>query len=239
MKQLSGSLCGGYGSCFQDLHPPPRSTLLALLEKNQMIERIAGRAGLPIGNTDGVIVFQENQTVMAYFKAKRLFVGNKRRHEIPLSWVVSSTPLPNPKLLSEGCSPERLARGNSAQEKAITGLVMETLSEEADMLEELGNGVEGCKSRGDAEGAEKIMKVIRTFLDREQMELDEELARCLPQSLADIPSDPGHKPFLDKPLYNLPEGYVDPKLSNDIMMLDSDLTIPSAGAGNGSEEAAD
>lgn len=242
----------------------------ALLEKNQMIERIAGRAGLPIGNTDGVIVFQENQTVMAYFKAKRKdgsvgkskkpreavvlslldetvrvqFVGNKRRHEIPLSWVVSSTPLPNPKLLSEGCSPERLARGKLAItllrcEKAITGLVMETLSEEADMLEELGNGVEGCKSRGDAEGAEKIMKVIRTFLDREQMELDEELARCLPQSLADIPSDPGHKPFLDKPLYNLPEGYVDPKLSNDIMMLGSDLTIPSAGAGNGSEEAAD
>lgn len=25
------------------------------------------------------------------------------------------------------------------------------------------------------------------------------------------------------------QGYVDPKLSNDIMMLDSDLTIPSAG----------
>lgn len=52
-------------------------------------ERIAGQTGLPLGDTDGVIVVQENQTairqnfpilrsilsclakVMAYFKAKR------------------------------------------------------------------------------------------------------------------------------------------------------------------------
>jgi len=35
------------------------------------------------------------------------------------------------------------------------------------------------------------MKIIRQFLDREMVELDEELAECLPKSLADIPSDPG------------------------------------------------
>ncbi|CAL1169596.1 unnamed protein product [Cladocopium goreaui] len=239
----------------------------ALLEKNQMIERIASGTGLPLGDTDGVIVVQEDQTVMAYFKAKRKdgsigkskkpreavvlsimeetlrvqFVGNKRRHEIPQNWVVSSAPLPDPKLLSSGCSPERLARGKLAitllrNEKAIVALVLETLSEAADMLEELGNGVEGYKQHGDTESADKLMKIIRQFLDREMVELDEELAECLPKSLADIPSDPGHKPYLDKPLYSLPEGYVDPKFSSDMMLLDSDST---GDQGAGATDASD
>ena len=239
----------------------------ALLDKNRMIERIAGSTGLPLGNTDGVIVVQEDQTVMAYFKAKRKdgsvgkskkpreavvlsimedtlrvqFVGNKRRHEIPQHWVVSSAPSPNPKLLASGCSPERLARGKLAitllrNEKAITGLVVETLSEAADMLEELGNGVEACKERKDTENADKLMKIIRQYLDREMVELDEEMAQCLPKSLADVPSDPGHKPYLDKPLYSLPEGYVDPKFSSDMMLLeDSD----DAGASEKTAEASE
>ena len=47
------------------------------------------------------------------------------------------------------------------------------------------------KQHGDTESADKLMKIIRQFLDREMVELDEELAACLPKSLADIPSDPG------------------------------------------------
>jgi hypothetical protein len=47
------------------------------------------------------------------------------------------------------------------------------------------------KQHGDTESADKLMKIIRQFLDREMVELDEELAECLPKSLADIPSDPG------------------------------------------------
>ena len=63
------------------------------------------------------------------------------------------------------------------------------------------------------EGADKLMKIITQYLDREMVELDEEhgmgriehsankrrtrsdgiqeMAACLPKSLADIPSDPG------------------------------------------------
>ncbi|CAJ1450733.1 unnamed protein product [Effrenium voratum] len=177
----------------------------AILKKDEMIEQIASSTGLPLGE-NGVIVVKEGQTVKAYFKAKRkdgtvgkskkpreavvisieeqtlrVKFANKKRHEIPHNWVVSSTPLPNPKLLTAGCSPERLARGKLAitllrSEKSILGLVMETLSEAADMLEELSNGVEGCKERGDPQGAEKLMKVIRHYLDQELVDLDEELS---------------------------------------------------------------
>ncbi|CAE7533824.1 unnamed protein product [Symbiodinium sp. KB8] len=237
----------------------------ALLEKNQMIEKIASRTGLPVGNSDGVIVVQEGQTVTAYFKARRRdgstgksktpreavvvalkeetirvkFVASKARHEIPMNWVVSSTPVPDPKLLSEGCSPERLARGKLAitllrTEKALVGFVLESLSQEADLLDELSNAVEGCKAQNDQAGAEKLLKVIRSFLDQEMVEVDQELEKVLPQSLADIPSDPGHKQFLDKPLYSLPEGYLDPRFTTDTMLLDGDETSSSEGAGHGS-----
>ncbi|CAE7497007.1 unnamed protein product [Symbiodinium natans] len=228
----------------------------AVLEKNQMIEKIAGRTGLPVGNSDGVIVVQEGQTVTAYFKAKRRdgsigksktpreavvvslnedtirvkFVASKARHEIPMNWVVSSTPVPDPRLLSEGCSPERLARGKLAitllrTEKAIAGFVLESFSQAADLLEELSRGVEGCRAQEDEEGYRKLLKIIQSFLDQEMVEVDEELQQVLPQSLADIPSDPGHKQFLDKPLYSVPEGYLDPKFTNDMMLLDGEDAV--------------
>eukprot|EP00438_Fugacium_kawagutii_P019074 Skav229488 [mRNA] locus=scaffold4918:171263:182303:- [translate_table: standard] len=184
-------------------------------------ERIASGTGLPLGDTDGVIVVKEDQTVaklqglsavatevMAYFKAKRPKLSGTphgytwgypwRRHEIPQNWVVSSAPLPDPRLLSVGCSPERLARGKLAitllrcdawHGWPVMALSIRCISLAADILEELGNGVEGpgsqYKQRGDKKSADKLMQVIRQYLDREM-------------------------------------GYVDPKFSSDMMLLDSD-----------------
>jgi len=235
----------------------------AILEKSNKIEKIASSTGVPVGNADGVIVVKEGQTVSAHFKARRKdgttgksktpreavvlallegalrvkFVQSKAKHEIPTNWVVSSTPVPDPKLLTEGCTPTRLARGKLAitllrTEKTIAGISLEVLSEAADHLQELANGVERCKEQGDPEGAEKFFKIIRNFLDAEMVEVDEELAKVLPKSLADIPSDPGYNQFLDKPLYSLPEGYLDPKFKTDTMLVD-----PTEGQTGGARDA--
>eukprot|EP00931_Biecheleriopsis_adriatica_P121046 TRINITY_DN96126_c0_g1_i1.p1 TRINITY_DN96126_c0_g1~~TRINITY_DN96126_c0_g1_i1.p1 ORF type:complete len:830 (-),score=187.22 TRINITY_DN96126_c0_g1_i1:77-2518(-) len=207
-------------------------------QKTQAIEAIASKTGVQIGNAQGLVLVSEGQSCMAYYKAKRKngspgksrkprearvisigdatlrveFVGNRRRHEIPANWVVSSQPMPDAKLLTEGCSPARQLRGKLAitllrSERALLGVYLEVLASQTTAIEELNEKAAYMKKTKDEKGLEKVSHVLKHFWNQELVEVNSELAAVQPQSLEDLPKLTGEDDVtFDKPLWRAPEG---------------------------------
>jgi len=217
----------------------------AIVVNGTAINNIIADTGLPAGTGGGLLVVNHGDTVLAHFKAKRAdgssgksrkpreahvldltediarvqFLSNNRRHEVPRDWVVGVQPVPNPKLLKAGCTPEKVARGKLAiallrSETALLSCFYQGMRESGETIDKLIKEAHAAAERDDLKALNMFNNALRDFLAKQDTELNEDLEAVQPQNLRDLQRLRADQvseieAATDKPLWNMPSIFPD------------------------------